>query len=127
LDETYKRWKSEGKLESISDLKAVIIEGAVDRVRPKLMTVATTTIGLLPIMFGTETGTRVMKRIAAPMVGGLISSTVLTLVILPAIYLIWKRWSHRNDLVPEGPAIKAEPVEVNYESNETGENHEDEK
>jgi len=55
------------------------------------MTVATTTLGLLPIMLGTETGTRVMKRIAAPMVGGLLSSTVLTLVILPAVYLVWKR------------------------------------
>ena len=101
LDETYKRWRSEGRLRQLSDLKQIITEGAVDRVRPKLMTVATTTIGLLPIMFGTETGTRVMKRIAAPMVGGLISSTVLTLVILPAVYLIWKRWEHRRDLVPE--------------------------
>jgi len=100
LDETYKRWKSEGRLKSLEDLKAIITEGAVDRVRPKLMTVTTTTIGLLPVMFGTETGTRVMKRIAAPMVGGLVSSTVLTLVILPAIYLIWKRWTDRNDLVP---------------------------
>ena len=54
------------------------------------MTVATTLIGLLPIMLGTETGTRVMKRIAAPMVGGLVSSTLLTLVVLPAVYLLWK-------------------------------------
>ncbi len=54
------------------------------------MTVATTLIGLLPIMFGSETGTRVMKRIAAPMVGGLISSTILTLVVLPSVYFIWK-------------------------------------
>jgi Cu(I)/Ag(I) efflux system membrane protein CusA/SilA len=91
LDETLERWKREGRLLTIADLKQVIIEGAVDRVRPKLMTVMTTTIGLLPIMFGTETGTRVMKRIAAPMVGGMVSSTILTLVIIPAIYLIWKR------------------------------------
>ena len=70
------------------------------------MTVATTTIGLLPIMFGTETGTRVMKRIAAPMVGGLISSTVLTLVIIPAIYLLWMRFVHRGDLAP-APAYAA--------------------
>ncbi len=92
LDETYHRWQKEGRLHSLADTTQAIIEGAVDRVRPKLMTVATTTIGLLPIMFGTETGTRIMKRIAAPMVGGLISSTVLTLVILPAIYLLWKRY-----------------------------------
>ena len=97
LDEAYKRHKLAGRLHSVNDLKAIIIEGAVDRVRPKLMTVATTTIGLLPIMFGTETGTRIMKRIAAPMVGGLISSTILTLVILPAIYLIWKRLADHNE------------------------------
>ena len=97
LDEAYKRHKLEGRLHSVNDLKAIIIEGAVDRVRPKLMTVATTTIGLLPIMFGTETGTRIMKRIAAPMVGGLISSTILTLIILPAIYLIWKRLADRKE------------------------------
>ncbi len=101
LDETYNRWRNEGRLVKLSDLKRIIIEGAVGRVRPKLMTVATTTFGLLPVMFGTETGTRVMKRIAAPMVGGLISSTILTLVILPAIYLIWKRWVHRKDLRTE--------------------------
>jgi Cu(I)/Ag(I) efflux system membrane protein CusA/SilA len=101
LDETYRRWRAAGRIERLSDLKQIIMEGAVDRVRPKLMTVATSTIGLLPVMFGTETGTRVMKRIAAPMVGGLVSSTVLTLVILPAIYLIWKRWEHRHDLRPE--------------------------
>ena len=77
-------------MNTVGDLKDAIMEGAVDRVRPKLMTVATTLIGLLPIMFGTETGTRVMKRIAAPMVGGLASSTLLTLVVLPALYLLWK-------------------------------------
>ncbi len=91
LDEAFGRWRREGRLRTAADLRAAILEGAVDRVRPKLMTVATTTIGLLPIMLGTETGTRVMKRIAAPMVGGLVSSTVLTLVILPAVYYLWKR------------------------------------
>ena len=94
LDEALHRFRDEGRLTSVAQLKAAIIEGAVDRVRPKLMTVATTTIGLLPVMFGTETGTRVMKRIAAPMVGGLVSSTILTLVILPAIYLLWRRYEH---------------------------------
>jgi Cu(I)/Ag(I) efflux system membrane protein CusA/SilA len=98
LDETYHRFRAEGRLRTIADLKAVVIEGAVDRVRPKLMTVATTMIGLLPVMIGNETGTRVMKRIAAPMLGGLVSSAILTLVIIPAIYLLWRRWQHRNDL-----------------------------
>ena len=103
LDETFNRWKSEGRLKNVSDLKAIIMEGAVDRVRPKIMTVATTTIGLLPIMFGTETGTRVMKRIAAPMVGGLISSTILTLIILPAIYMLYKKRELKGKIKPEPP------------------------
>ena len=90
LDEAYNRYAARGGMRSIEDLRAAIMEGAVDRVRPKLMTVATTMIGLLPVMFGTETGTRIMKRIAAPMVGGLVSSTILTLVLLPALYLLWK-------------------------------------
>lgn len=92
LDESYNRWKREGSLRTIADLNAVIVEGAVMRVRPKLMTVATNVLALVPIMFITETGSRVMKRIAAPMVGGLLSSTILTLIIIPAIYLLWKRW-----------------------------------
>jgi Cu(I)/Ag(I) efflux system membrane protein CusA/SilA len=91
LDETYERHQSYGKMESSSDLRTAIIEGAVERVRPKLMTVATTLIGLLPVMYGSEAGSQVMKRIAAPMVGGLVSSTILTLIIIPAIYDIWKR------------------------------------
>jgi Cu(I)/Ag(I) efflux system membrane protein CusA/SilA len=107
LDEAYNRRRKQGRLRRLLDLKEVIIEGAVDRVRPKLMTVATTTIALLPIMFGSETGTRVMKRIAAPMVGGLISSTILTLLILPGIYLIWKQLVHRKDLARE-PTKKGE-------------------
>jgi Cu(I)/Ag(I) efflux system membrane protein CusA/SilA len=98
LDEAYARFRADGRLASIDDLKQSIIEGAVDRVRPKLMTVATTMIGLLPIMYGTETGTRIMKRIAAPMVGGLVSSTLLTLVLLPAMYLLWKSFWLRREL-----------------------------
>ncbi len=91
LDEAFKRYRSEGRMRTVSDLQTAIMEGAVERVRPKLMTVATTLIGLLPIMFGAGTGSQVMKRIAAPMVGGLVSSTVLTLLILPAIYFYMKR------------------------------------
>jgi Cu(I)/Ag(I) efflux system membrane protein CusA/SilA len=98
LDETYERWRAENRIHTVTDLKAIVIEGAVDRVRPKLMTVMTTTIGLLPIMFGTETGTRIMKRIAAPMVGGMVSSTILTLVIIPVIYFLWKRISLRGSI-----------------------------
>jgi Cu(I)/Ag(I) efflux system membrane protein CusA/SilA len=97
LDSAYERFKTEGRMKGIADLKAAIMEGAAERVRPKLMTTGTTMIGLLPIMFGTETGTRIMKRIAAPMVGGLVSSTLLTLVVIPAIYLLWKRFPLRRE------------------------------
>jgi Cu(I)/Ag(I) efflux system membrane protein CusA/SilA len=96
LEEAYERFIREGRMGSRADLVAAITEGAVDRVRPKLMTVCTTMFGLLPVMMGTETGTRIMKRIAAPMVGGLVSSTVLTLVIIPAVYLLWKRFIDRK-------------------------------
>jgi Cu(I)/Ag(I) efflux system membrane protein CusA/SilA len=91
LDEVYHRKIKNKGMNTTKDLQAAIVEGAVDRVRPKVMTVATTLIGLLPVMIGSETGSEVMKRIAAPMVGGLISSAVLTLIIIPAVYDIWKR------------------------------------
>jgi Cu(I)/Ag(I) efflux system membrane protein CusA/SilA len=90
LDEARERYLREGRLRTIGDLKDAIVEGAVDRVRPKLMTVATDLLGLLPVMIGAATGARVMKRIAAPMIGGLFSSTILTLVLVPALYLLWK-------------------------------------
>ena len=91
IEEAVGRFRAEGRLRTVADLHAAIHEGAVDRVRPKLMTVLVNIVGLMPIMAGTETGTRVMKRIAAPLVGGLVSSTLLTLVLLPVVYLIWQR------------------------------------
>ncbi len=100
LDEAYKRRARQNGMNTFGELEGAIIEGAVERVRPKLMTVATTLIGLLPVMYGTETGSQVMKRIAAPMVGGLISSTILTLIIIPAVYEIWKRWELRRTVIP---------------------------
>src|SRR5690606_22445707 len=88
LDEAVRRYRREGRLTSRQDLDDALEEGAVERLRPKLMTVFTTIIGLLPIMFGTEIGTEVMRRIAAPMVGGLVTSTVHTLVMIPALYAL---------------------------------------
>ncbi len=96
LEEAYHRYQREGRLTSLSGLHSAIMEGAVDRVRPKLMTVATTMIGLLPLMIGHGTGSQVMKRMASPMIGGLVSSTVLTLVIIPAIYAIVKGWRFKR-------------------------------
>jgi Cu(I)/Ag(I) efflux system membrane protein CusA/SilA len=89
LDERRDRFQQEGRLTDLEALRRAVSEGAVDRVRPLLMTVATTFFGLLPVLYGSGTGTRIMKRIATPMVGGLVSATVLTLIVLPAVYLLW--------------------------------------
>ncbi len=87
----YRQWRDESLLESFGDLRECIVEGAAQRIRPKLMAVATTMIGLVPVMWSAGTGADVMKRIAAPMVGGLLSSFVLQLTMYPAIFAIWKR------------------------------------
>ena len=84
-----------GEQLTVADLYQAVITGAVERVRPKMMTVVAIMAGLLPIMWGTGTGSEVMRRIAAPMVGGMISSTVLTLVVIPAIYMLVKQRSLR--------------------------------
>jgi Cu(I)/Ag(I) efflux system membrane protein CusA/SilA len=75
------------------DLKAAIMEGAVERVRPKMMTVVAIMAGLLPIMWSHGTGSEVMQRIAVPMIGGMVSSSVLTLIVIPAIYGLVKAWN----------------------------------
>jgi copper/silver efflux system protein len=82
---------------TVADLYAAVMSGAVERVRPKMMTVTAIMAGLLPIMWSTGTGSEVMRRIAAPMVGGMISSTVLTLIVIPAIYALVKEWQLRRD------------------------------
>ena len=93
LDLAYERWKREGRMNSIGDLEAAVMEGAVQRVRPQIMTVLAILMGLLPIMWSSGTGSDVMKRIAAPMVGGIVTTFILGLLIYPAIYVIWKWWS----------------------------------
>jgi len=90
LDEAYERRQREGHLRSMADLREAIIEGAVQRVRPKMMTASAILIGLLPIMWSHGTGADVMKRIAAPMIGGMISSTILTLLVIPSVYALWR-------------------------------------
>jgi Cu(I)/Ag(I) efflux system membrane protein CusA/SilA len=84
--------RESGRAPTVGDLYEAVMEGAVERVRPKMMTVVAIMAGLLPIMWGTGTGSEVMSRIAAPMVGGMISSTVLTLAVIPAIYALVKQW-----------------------------------
>jgi Cu(I)/Ag(I) efflux system membrane protein CusA/SilA len=90
LDLAYDEAKRDGRLRSLKDLQAAVLHGAVKRIRPKFMTVATMFMGLAPIMWSAGTGADVMKRIAAPMVGGIFTSFVLELVVYPAIYEIWK-------------------------------------
>ena len=90
LELAYEQVRREGRLRSLADLREAIVHGAVKRIRPKFMTVATMFAGLLPIMWSTGTGADVMKRIAAPMIGGIFTSFVLELVVYPAIYEVWK-------------------------------------
>ena len=90
LDLSYDEAKRNGKLRNLSDLHEAIIHGAVKRIRPKMMTVAAAAMGLMPIMWSIGSGADMMKRIAAPMVGGLFTSFLMELLVYPAIYLLWK-------------------------------------
>jgi len=105
------RCRMEGRPAGASDLYAAVMEGAVERVRPKMMTVVAIMAGLLPIMWGTGTGSEVMSRIAAPMVGGMISSTVLTLGVIPALYALVKQWqlgrNSRNVTAPQTASLQS--------------------
>jgi Cu(I)/Ag(I) efflux system membrane protein CusA/SilA len=90
LDLAYHRHQGEGRLNSYQDLEDAVMEGAVQRLRPKLMTVLAILMGLLPLMHGHGAGSEAMKRIAAPMVGGVVTSFFLELFIYPCIYVLWK-------------------------------------
>jgi Cu(I)/Ag(I) efflux system membrane protein CusA/SilA len=106
LDLSHNEAKARGQLRTTGDLVVAIVHGAVKRVRPKAMTVCAAFIGLLPIMWSTGAGSDLMKRVAAPMVGGLVTSFALELLVYPAIYYLWKR----KTVVPgpESPADNAE-------------------
>ena len=91
LDLSHDEARARGQLRTIGDLREAIVHGAVKRVRPKAMTVFAAMIGLLPIMWSTGTGADLMKRIAAPMVGGLVTSFLMELLVYPAVYFLWKR------------------------------------
>jgi len=97
---------AEGRPLHASDLHEAIMEGAVERVRPKMMTVVAIMAGLLPIMWSSGTGSEVMRRIAAPMVGGMVTSTVLTLVVIPALYSMIKQ----RQLARRPPPPAAQPT-----------------
>ncbi|MEI8674027.1 efflux RND transporter permease subunit [Pseudoalteromonas sp. Hal040] len=91
LNQAYQDAKAQSSQFTVTELRQAIINGAGLRVRPVMMTVATIIIGLLPVLYGTGTGSEVMSRIAAPMVGGMLSAIVLTLLVLPALYFIWRK------------------------------------
>jgi Cu(I)/Ag(I) efflux system membrane protein CusA/SilA len=96
LEHAYEKWRGEGRMRTIRDLHEAIVEGAVKRIRPKVMTVMAILMGLLPIMWSHGAGADVMKRIAAPMIGGVISSFLLELLVYPAIFDIWRGWKMRR-------------------------------
>jgi Cu(I)/Ag(I) efflux system membrane protein CusA/SilA len=99
LDLAFEERRRAGTLRTLADLREAIVHGAVKRIRPKFMTVATMFVGLVPIMWSTGAGADVMKRIAAPMIGGIFTSFVLELVVYPAIYEVWKWHSVKRQLV----------------------------
>jgi hypothetical protein len=104
IDHAFERRKQAGKIRNLQDIIAAHMEGTVMRVRPKLMTVGTMLFGLIPLLWATGSGADVMKRLAAPMVGGLITSAFLTLELIPVISTYWRYeqllWERLNDLDP---------------------------
>jgi len=102
LDLSYHEAEKAGRLRTISELHDAIIHGAVKRIRPKLMTVMAAAMGLMPIMWSTGSGADVMKRVAAPMVGGLFTSFALELLVYPAVYLLWRRRALSRAPIPSG-------------------------
>ena len=91
LDLSYNDAVRKGAMKTLKDLEEAIIHGAVKRVRPKAMTVMAAMMGLLPIMWSVGTGSDMMKRVAAPMIGGLVTSFLLELLVYPPLYMIWKK------------------------------------
>ncbi|HEX9146421.1 MAG TPA: efflux RND transporter permease subunit, partial [Candidatus Binatia bacterium] len=96
LEHAYEKWRGEGRMRNLRDLQEAIIEGAVKRIRPKVMTIMAILMGLLPIMWSHGAGADVMKRIAAPMIGGVITSFLLELLVYPAIFEVWRGWGLRG-------------------------------
>jgi Cu(I)/Ag(I) efflux system membrane protein CusA/SilA len=104
LDEAFERRSLEGRMVTRNDVSDAVQDGALERLRPVIMTVTAIIGGLAPIMWSAGTGADVMKRVAAPMVGGMVTASALTLGVIPAIYLVWRRWqvAHRpQEMVPE--------------------------
>ncbi len=106
LDVAYKEWKDKGMMRGIKDLIESIHHGAVKRVRPKIMTASVIIAGLIPIMWSTGTGADVMKRIAAPMLGGVVTSVLMELAVYPVIYYLWKSYELKKEARQRGLALE---------------------
>ena len=106
LDHAYAEWKRKGIMRGLKDLKEAIHHGAVKRVRPKIMTASVIIAGLVPIMWSHGSGADIMKRIAAPLVGGVVTSVLLELAVYPVIYYLWKGWSLRKEAQLEGRLLE---------------------
>ena len=100
LDLAYAKWIKEGRMRSVSDLRDAIYQGAVKRVRPKAMTASVIIAGLMPILWSHGAGADVMKRIATPMIGGVVTSTLMELLVYPAIFFVWRSRSLRGERAP---------------------------
>jgi copper/silver efflux system protein len=108
LDLAYERWIKEGKMRNVTDLRDAIYHGAVKRVRPKAMTAAVIIAGLLPILWSHGAGADVMKRIATPMIGGVVTSTLMELLVYPAIFFLWR--SRKLTRQPVSPTLEVAPA-----------------
>jgi Cu(I)/Ag(I) efflux system membrane protein CusA/SilA len=115
LDLAYEEARRRGQLNNLGELTEAIVQGAAKRLRPKFMTFATMCVGLLPIMWSTGTGSEVMKRIAAPMVGGIFTSFLLELLVYPALYLVWRQKSLPQESI-EPAMLRPDPAKLDDRS-----------
>jgi len=118
LDLAFKRWQEKGRMVTRGDLVQAIHHGAVQRIRPKVMTIAVIIAGLLPIMWSHGAGSDVMKRIAAPMVGGVVTSGIMELLVYPVIFYIWRGWWLEKNPVatlPDEPEAETPPAAYSHE------------
>ena len=102
LDHAYEKWHNAGRMRTMADLQEAISERAVKRIRPKMMTVMAILMGLLPIMWSHGAGADVMKRIAAPMIGGVVTSFLLELIVYPVIFEVWRGRQLKQQGAPSG-------------------------
>jgi Cu(I)/Ag(I) efflux system membrane protein CusA/SilA len=124
MKELHAKRQAEGRLFTRADLNEAIMLGAVERVRPKMMTVVAIMAGLIPILWSTGTGSEVMQRIAVPMIGGMISSTILTLVVIPAVYALIKGFGlprEPNAAVPVERSIEGQTTPTTFDRSQAAE------